>query len=223
MEIEDFKTFLHSDVLALFTSLNKRAEFTTQSDLAIGSKSFTVPNGTTICIGDKVNIGNSESFTVVQYDPVLLIVTLSDATKNAYPAKTSIVVLYDNMNTLTNSLQLAKNEAYSFSQSLSKSGMQVRYDAETYTLKSALIHVYNWILQNKANMKNMSLTGLSLSNSDIFEHFLKLRDAEKQEIEDMRNEAYNEMLSSNSNARGTLGGGMKLNFVPVRRYNGRYR
>lgn len=84
------------------------------------------------------------------------------------------------------------------------------FPADTYILKRGFIQLYEWMLQNTAFLENLNLGGLGIKDSDIFDHFRSLRDAEKKDIDALREEA----LFDYREASGSGSKGFKLNHLP---------
>lgn len=112
--------------------------------------------------------------------------------------------------TLQNSFNLAVNDFNQLNQKLDDEGIVPKFDKSTYVLKKSLALVYNWILQNKAFLMNINLSGLGLSESDVYNHFRDLKESEELDIQQMRQEALTEYFS----ITGKGAGGAFLKFAP---------
>lgn len=214
MDISSFKTFLNEDVLKMFTESKTRAEFTTTSQIVAGDNSLIVPSGYNIVKGDMLSIDNTESFTVTDYDSSYLLVTLSGVIEHSYDEGASIVITYNFESTLSNALAMGERDAKALVTSLKQNDLPVRFDQETYALKSALIYVYTTILQQKASKKKISVPGVSISSEQEFEHYRDLIKLLKDDLEAIRSDAYKDITDQSN--KGTSGGGMKLNHRPNR-------
>lgn len=214
MDISSFKTFLDEDVLKMFTGSNTRAEFTVTTPIVAGDNSLIVPSGYSIVKGDTLSIDNAESFTVTDYDSNYLLVTLSGVIEHSYDEGTSIKITYNFESTLSNALAMGTKDAKALVTSLKQNDLPVRFDQETYALKSALIYVYTTILQKKASKKKISVPGVSISSEQEFEHYRDLIKLLKDDLEAIRADAYKDITDQSN--KGTSGGGMMLNHRPNR-------
>lgn len=123
------------------------------------------------------------------------------------------------------SFRVAQNEAKSFVECLPLS-FRGMFDVDTYTIKRALIHIYDYILQNRAELTSLGVDVLNLNDDQVFTHFNDLRNQEDDCIHKMREEAMSYMtankLRSTSN-EGNSSQGVGLRFrVAKNRYTGRY-
>lgn len=103
-------------------------------------------------------------------------------------------------NTLTNAVEIANQNYNTLTGSLPPK-VVVRFDSLSYQVKIALVHVYNYVMQDKALLHNLSLTGLGISEDEVFEHFLALREAEQKEINDMRKELLDEIKDKDEDSQ----------------------
>ena len=85
-----------------------------------------------------------------------------------------------------------------------------------------MIAMYKWLLQNKAVLRDINLSGLGIPKSQVFDHFYKLLEMEKQEYDDMRKEALDELKRKQDyEANGQSGRGfMRYNAPNRSRYYG---
>lgn len=89
-------------------------------------------------------------------------------------------------------------------------GAVVRFDSVTFALKEALCHIYVFILHDVSYLTAITLTGLGLSENQVYDHFKALLDMERKELKDMREELLDEIERVESRYAGVLlyhGGG----------------
>lgn len=122
----------------------------------------------------------------------------------------------------------AQTEATNFVAGI-PSDIRYMFDTNTYLVKRAVVNIYNWILQNKAELTSLNLEGLDLNDQEVFDHFKALKDDEEKDLNQMR-EAMMDYIKSlkMSNNPALLGGqpiaqGARMTFGVARnRYTGRY-
>lgn len=139
-----------------------------------------------------------------------------------------VAVLVDaegNYPIIDNSFGIAYNEA---NQLVSNLPLEFKFifDVDVFTLKRAMVYIYNYILQNKAVLTNLDVKGLSIKDGDIFAHFKMLRDEEMSDLDSMRKELAVYMTSDNirtnsNEGRQSQGGRLKFG-VMKNNYTGRY-
>lgn len=208
MDISSFKTFLNEDVLKMFTEVKTRAEFVTTSKIIAGDNTFIVPSGYDIVKGDKLSIDDQENFIVTDYDSTFLLVSLNNIIEHSYAEGAKIVITYNFESTLSNALEMGQKDARALVTSLKQNDIPVRFDEETYALKSALIYVYTTILQKKATKKKLSVPGVSISSEQEFDHYKELVKLLKDDLEQIREDAYQDITDEAN--KGTKGGGLQL-------------
>lgn len=154
---------------------------------------------------------DSTTFRETYIHPSLLEVFQKDVDNN-YPV-------------IDNSFQAANRESSNLVNNLPLE-IQYLFEAEVYTAKRAMVNIYNYILQNKVELTNMTVSSLNINDGDIFTHFTNLRDSELSDLKAMREEIMvylkSDSIRTNSND-GRSSQGAKLGFVVARnRFNGRY-
>ena len=87
--------------------------------------------------------------------------------------------------TLNSCLNVAVSDYNNFVIGIQKWNGVFRYSSDSYILKKAFSLMYEYILQDKALLKNVSLTGLNVADGDIYEHFLKLKSETENELNTM--------------------------------------
>lgn len=105
-----------------------------------------------------------------------------------------------NNTTLENAVKVAIQNYNNLTSKLPANAV-VRFDSESYQLKLALIHVYNYILQDNATLHSLSLSSMSLSENQVFEHYLALRNAEQEEVNAMKKELLDEIKDKEEDAK----------------------
>lgn len=94
--------------------------------------------------------------------------------------------------TLSSAVEVA-NQSYSALTARMPSKAVIRFDSQTFQLKTALCHVYEYVLQDKAILHNLSLQTMGLSEEQVFSNYFQLLRAEREELEQMRKEALDEI------------------------------
>lgn len=92
-----------------------------------------------------------------------------------------------------------------------------RLDATTFQIKTAFTHIYVFILHDVSYLTAVTLTGLGLNDNQIYEHFKRLLQAERDELKDMRDELLDEI----DEYKGRYGGVKLHHQNPRRRRGGR--
>lgn len=95
----------------------------------------------------------------------------------------------------------------------------VRFDSETYQVKIALIHIYDYVLHDTAMLHSLALSGMSLSEDQVFQHYLALKEMEQKEVNEMRKEFLDEVKAKEDD---TNYNGVMLYHRYGSRSNGRY-
>lgn len=80
----------------------------------------------------------------------------------------------------------------------------VRFDGITYSLKMALCHIYVFILHDTSYLTAITLTGLGLSENQVYDHFFKLLQAEREDLKDMRDELLKAIEKQESRYGGVI-------------------
>lgn len=123
------------------------------------------------------------------------------------------------------SFRVAQNEAKNFVECLPLS-FRSMFDIDTYTIKRALIHIYDYILQNRAELTSLGVDVLNLNDDQVFTHFNDLRNQEDECIHKMRDEALAYMTAStlrSTSNNGNSSQGVRVKFgVAKNKYTGRY-
>lgn len=123
--------------------------------------------------------------------------------------------------TLKSAVQVA-NQSYNSLTSNLPSRAVVRFDSLTYQVKSALCHVYEFVLQDHATLHALSLQTMSLSENQVFDNYYKLLEAEREELADMRKELLDEIADKEEDSKNL--GVMLYHRYPQRPFsNGRPR
>lgn len=93
----------------------------------------------------------------------------------------------------------------------------VPFDQEVFILKRAIIFVYDNILQGKCELKDITLTGLGISEDQVFDHFNTLRNQENADLQLMRSEVLRLLEGTSSVVKPSR----RINFA-INRHGGRY-
>lgn len=101
----------------------------------------------------------------------------------------AVTVAIQNYNTLTSNLP-AK--------------VTIRFDGVTFALKVALCHIYVFILHDTSYLSAITLTGLGLSENQVYDHFFRLLELERSDIEAMRKELLAEIDKLDSRYGGVI-------------------
>lgn len=85
------------------------------------------------------------------------------------------------------------NQSYSALVSKVPAKAVVRFDSLTFQVKTALCHIYENVLQDKAILHALSLSSMSLSENQVFDNYYRLLQAEREELAKMRKELLDEI------------------------------
>lgn len=77
----------------------------------------------------------------------------------------------------------------------------VRFDSVTFQLKVAFCHIYEFILHDTGYLTSITLTGLGISENQVWEHFKALLDYETEEVEDMKKDLLAEITDKETLTR----------------------
>lgn len=124
------------------------------------------------------------------------------------------IVKKENNATLQAAVENA-NQAYSALVSNKPKKAVVRFDSQTFQLKTALCHIYKFILQDDATLHALSLETMSLSEEQVFDNYFRLLELEKEELEAMRKEFLDEIKDKEEDVKNQ--GVMLYHRYPARR------
>lgn len=102
--------------------------------------------------------------------------------------------------TLSAAVEVA-NQSYSALMAVLPSKAVIRFDSHSFQLKTALCHIYEYVLQDHALLHALSLQTMSLSENQIFDNYYQLLKAEREELESMRKEALAEISDKEDNVK----------------------
>ena len=94
--------------------------------------------------------------------------------------------------TLKSAVEVA-NQSYSALTARMPAKAVVRFDSHSFQLKTALCFIYEYVLQDHALLHALSLQTMSLSENQVFDNYYQLLKAEREELEEMRKEALDEI------------------------------
>lgn len=80
-------------------------------------------------------------------------------------------------------------------------GAVIRFDSVTFQLKVAFCHIYEFILHDTGYLTSITLTGLGISENQVWEHFKALLDYETKEVEEMKEDLLDEIADKESLSR----------------------
>lgn len=224
MNYTTFESFIHPDVLNAF--LTKQPDITVllEKDAHIGDEKIYVSNVARLNVGDQFVLGDT-SYKILLINEIINELCIEPALLIDADEDSDITVKgLTNKNSLINFYEIGTNDYISFSQSLSMNGVPIRFDADVYILKRAFIAMYSWILQNKSFLRDLNLNGMEIPKSQIYDHFLALLNSEKDDLEQMRSEALDELKRKQQyEADGKSGNGFVRYTAPMRNMRtGRY-
>lgn len=110
------------------------------------------------------------------------------------------VVTYEPNATLKSAVSVA-NQSYASLTSNLPAKVVVRFDSLTFQVKTALCHVYEFVLQDHATLHALSLQSMSLSENQVFDNYYQLLKAEREELADMRKELLDEIDDKEEDAK----------------------
>lgn len=192
MTYAEFESFIHPDVLSAFKKVQSAINFgITQGnageDFLVVSNVDNVNTGFQFVVGDMVlnvkdvdSVANKLLLTTILTEDVPVGTVISQAERDYSQA-------------LKNFWSIGENDYSTFAKSLADYEVPVRFSHDVYILKSAMMAMYKWLLQNKAVLRDINLTGLGVPKSQVFDHFYKLLEMEKEEYDAMREEAMEEL------------------------------
>ncbi len=120
--------------------------------------------------------------------------------------------------TLSNAVRVANLNYNSLTGEKPKDAV-IRFDNETYCLKVALIHIYDYVLHDNALLHNISISNMGISEQQVFEHFLSLKEMEQKDVNEMREQFLEEVKDKEVNSKYAP---VMLHHVYGRRLNGNY-
>ena len=94
--------------------------------------------------------------------------------------------------TLVSAVDVANQSYNTLTSNIPKKAI-VRFDSQTFQVKTALCHVYEYVLQDHAILHSLSLQTMSLSENQVFDNYFQLLKAEREELADMRKELLEEI------------------------------
>ena len=104
-------------------------------------------------------------------------------------------------NATLNSAVTIANQSYSALISNKPAKAVVRFDAQTFQLKTALCHVYEYVLQDDAILHALSLQTMSLSENQVFDNYYRLLQMEREDLEKMRKEFLDEVKDKEDDSK----------------------
>lgn len=78
----------------------------------------------------------------------------------------------------------------------------VRFDSVSFQLKTAFCHIYEFILHDTGYLTSITLTGLGISENQVWEHFKALLDMELEELEKMKKDLLAEIEDKEDSSYG---------------------
>lgn len=78
----------------------------------------------------------------------------------------------------------------------------VRFDSVSFQLKTAFCHIYEFILHDTGYLTAITLTGLGISENQVWEHFKALLDMELEELEKMKKDLLAEIEDKEDESYG---------------------
>lgn len=193
MTYSEFESFIHPDVLSAFKKVQSaiNLEVTTQGNA--GENFLVVSNVENVNAGFEFVVGDMV-LTVSDVNSVESKLMLSADMTEDVPVGTKVSVeSRDYSQALKNFWNIGEGDYSTFARSLRDYDVPVRFSQDVYILKSSMMAMYKWLLQNKAVLRDINLTGLGIPKSQVFEHFYKLLEMEKEEYDAMRKEAMDEL------------------------------
>lgn len=192
MTYAEFESFIHPDVLSAFKKVQSAINFDVLQGFA-GEDFLVVSNVDNVNAGFEFVIGDMV-LTVKDVNSVEKKLILATALTEDVPPNTNVSQAErDYSQALKNFWNIGENDYSTFAKSLADYDVPVRFSQDVYILKSAMMAMYKWLLQNKAVLRDINLTGLGVPKSQVFDHFYKLLEMEKEEYDAMREEAMEEL------------------------------
>lgn len=192
MTYAEFESFIHPDVLSAFKKVQSAINFDVLQGFA-GEDFLVVSNVDNVNAGFEFVIGDMVS-TVKDVNSVEKKLILTTVLTEDVPPNTNVSQAErDYSQALKNFWNIGENDYSTFAKSLADYDVPVRFSQDVYILKSAMMAMYKWLLQNKAVLRDINLTGLGVPKSQVFDHFYKLLEMEKEEYDAMREEAMEEL------------------------------
>lgn len=138
-----------------------------------------------------------------------------------FPDATDVVddVEVSKPNATLESAVLVANSSYNSLTANLPTKVVVRFDSLSYQVKTALVHVYTYVMQDHAILHSLSMGSMSLSENQVFEHYLALRDAEQKDLDEMRKELLDEIDKKDEQSKHY--GAMLYHKIGRRGYGGR--
>lgn len=216
MTYAEFESFIHPDVLSAFKKVQSAINFDVLQGFA-GEDFLVVSNVDNVNAGFEFVIGDMV-LTVKDVNSVEKKLILTTALTEDIPPNTNVSQAErDYSQALKNFWNIGENDYSTFAKSLADYDVPVRFSQDVYILKSAMMAMYKWLLQNKAVLRDINLTGLGVPKSQVFDHFYKLLEMEKEEYDAMREEAMEELKRKQDyEANGQSGNGFLRYNTPNR-------
>lgn len=216
MTYAEFESFIHPDVLSAFKKVQSAINFDVLQGFA-GEDFLVVSNVDNVNAGFEFVIGDMV-LTVKDVNSVEKKLILTTALTEDVPPNTNVSQAErDYSQALKNFWNIGENDYSTFAKSLADYDVPVRFSQDVYILKSAMMAMYKWLLQNKAVLRDINLTGLGVPKSQVFDHFYKLLEMEKEEYDAMREEAMEELKRKQDyEANGQSGNGFLRYNTPNR-------
>lgn len=223
MDYLTFESFIHPSVVEAFLVKEPDIPFTVTQDSFAGSDTVVVGSAEGIFSGDSFLLGG-----------ITYTIRAADKNRNTLLIKPElgfdvragvelIITKKDCRDSLVNFYNLGVKDYQAFVKSLLDWDIPFRHDADVYVLKSGFIAMYKWILHNKAFLRRIDLTGIGIAKDQIFDHFYQLLEYEKEEYDQMREEALEELArKQEDDAAGRSGTGFVRYNAPNRRFFGGY-
>lgn len=193
MTYSEFESFIHPDVLSAFKKVQSAIDFEVTTQGNAGENFLVVSSVDNVNAGLQFIIGDM-ILTVADVVAVEKKLLLTSEMTEDVPVGTHITIeSRDYSQALKNFWTIGEGDYSTFASSLRDYGVPVRFSQDVYILKSSMMAMYKWLLQNKAVLRDINLTGLGIPKSQVFEHFYKLLEMEKEEYDKMREEAMEEL------------------------------
>lgn len=213
----EFESFIHPDVLSAFKKVQSAIDFEVKTQGNAGENFLYVSNVDNINTGFRFIIEDMV-LTVADVVPVENKLVLTEPmTEDVRVGEHISISSRDYSSALKNFWSIGENDYATFAKSLQDYQVPIRFSQDVYILKSSMMAMYKWLLQNKAVLRDINLSALGIPKSQIFEHFYKLLELEKEEYEKMREEAMEELKRKQDyEANGQSGKGFLRYQVPNR-------
>jgi hypothetical protein len=223
MDYLTFESFIHPDVLSAFLIKKGESTFKITADAKIGDEYINVENAIDLSVG-AIFLHSNIEYKIRAIDQTKSQIVINELQNEILKDVIVTIPAVDYRNALKSFYDIGTKDYSTFANSLTQSQIIVRFDADVYILKRAFIAMYTWILQNKAFLRNLDLSGIGIKKSDIYDHFDNLLKAEREELEGIRKEATDEVArKQNAEYDGKSGNGFVRYTAPSRSYFSGYR